>query len=249
MPKVIQMEAERGDESEPGDFSKSSHENKHIRNVTSNGADFEILAKRQVQVVRLVRITMILVLFLVACAVCLSVYFSLSNSEESDFETRFNDQATRVLFSFQANTAQVFDIIRGLTLSYTSQANIDSNGSWPMVTLPDFEARAENVLKVSNLLALLMFPKVSGELRSAWEAYSNANQGWLAEGLAYQQNVPASEVVVDPITPIIYKVEGLEGAPETGEGPFYPYVELFCDNHPWLCVHLLTLLYCLVLCF
>ncbi len=169
----------------------------------------------------------VLLLTCVALAVCLSVYYVGTASEKDDFEQDFGDLGDKLVESFGLTIRQRFGIVENFALDLTSFANNDANSSWPFVTLPDYERRAGSAARLADLTTLHLIVRVETEDRTAWDAYSNLNQGWYAEGFAVQQGIPVEEVEAVPISPTII-MPGPEGfMPDPGPGPFFPLWQMF----------------------
>jgi hypothetical protein len=71
----------------------------------------------------------------------------------------------------------------GVTITANAVAN---NSTWPFVTIDQFQQRSASSMSLSGCMFLILTPMVTDENRLAWEEYSVANTGWLAEGYEYQ---------------------------------------------------------------
>ena len=180
------------------------------------------LATNESKAVWMLRIVMGGILVSVAVAVCLSVYFLTKDSETKDFEEGFNVIGGKLVSSFESTVIQRVAVIEAFSTELTSAVNHDPNATWPFYTPPDYEYRAGNVVKQSQLLELMLLPKVATEEKEAWEKYAVENQGWIAEGLAIQEGLPVEEIDVNPIVPIMLTLEDEVPVPETREGPYFP---------------------------
>jgi hypothetical protein len=185
-------------------------------------------AKEENNAVWYLRFFVFLLLACVALAVCLSVYYVGTASEKEDFEQDFEDLGDKLVESFGLTIRQRFGIVENFALDLTSFVNNDANNSWPFVTLPDYERRAGNTARLADLTTLHMIVRVETEQRTAWDAYSNLNQGWFAEGFAIQQGIPVEDVEAPPIAPtIIMPTPEGEIVPDPGPGPFFPIWQTF----------------------
>jgi hypothetical protein len=184
-------------------------------------------AKKENSAVWWLRGFVFLLLTCVALAVCLSVYYVGTASEEDDFEQDFGDLGDKLVESFGLTIRQRFGIVKNFALGLTSFVNNDANNSWPFVTLPEYERRAGSTARLADLTTLHLIVRVETEERAAWDAYSNLNQGWYAEGFAVQQGIPVEDVEAPPIAPTII-MPGPEGVmPDPGRGPFFPIWQTF----------------------
>ena len=154
------------------------------------------LAKGETRAVNTLRLLVFLVLVAVAALVSLSVFLFTRGTEKDTFETRFTDQAGKVVDAFQANADRRLGALQGFSQQMTSHA-VSANETFPFVTLPDFERRASYTLKLADSVAMLIFPIIRGEQRADWEAYSVANQAWLTEGLAVQAEIQSDSKKID----------------------------------------------------
>ena len=79
-----------------------------------------------------------------------------------------------------------FGAVRSLSVAVTSHALNAPNNTWPFVSLPNFEARAKELLELSRADTIIFAPIVPRKNKGAWESYSVVNQGWIVEGLEFQ---------------------------------------------------------------
>jgi hypothetical protein len=180
-----------------------------------------VLAKKENRAVWYLRFTVFLLMGAVALAVCLTVFFGAKNSEQSDFEEDFADMSQKLVESFQVSFSQRLGIYEDFSYEITSYT-LDTNTSWPLVALPDFERRAGRTARLANMLSIIILPLVEAQVREEWENFANASFGWKAEGIALQQGVPVEDVEVPPLTPFIYQ-NGPDGRePAGGPGPYFP---------------------------
>jgi hypothetical protein len=208
------------------DCSEENH-NEHSENEPIEEVKLEF-AKKENNAVWYLRISVFLLLMCVALAVCLSVYYVGVASEKEDFEQDFEDLGDKLVESFGLTIRQRFGIVENFALGLTSFVNNDANNSWPFVTFPDYERRAGSTARLADLTSLHLIVRVETEQRTAWDTYSNLNQGWYAEGFAVQQGIPVEDVEAGPIAPTIIAptAEGTVG-PDPGPGPFFPIWQSF----------------------
>jgi hypothetical protein len=174
-----------GDESDSGDVETSN-------DISSNKVKNDAVDQKQNRAVMQLRLLVLFVLLAVTFAASYSVYHYTSRQEEEAFEQHFHDQATKVVNTFFFNARQRLQALTGLTNQVTSHA-LNTNATFPFVTLPDYERRASTTLQLAEVVAIVMYPIVTTEQRDAWAAYSVKNQGWVNEGLALQAQQAAEE--------------------------------------------------------
>jgi hypothetical protein len=237
IPTMQDLEAEAPGEEAAPDYpindadSNTSEENHNDHSEHEHESTKEAkleFAKEENNAVWYLRLFVFLLLACVALAVCLSVYYVGTASEKEDFEQDFEDLGDKLVESFGLTIRQRFGIVENFALTLTSFVNNDANNSWPFVTLPDYERRAGNTARLADLTTLHLIVRVETEQRTAWDAYSNLNQGWFAEGFAIQQGIPVKDVEAPPIAPTIL-MPTPEGAvvPDPGPGPFFPIWQTF----------------------
>lgn len=103
------------------------------------------------------------------------------------------------------NTRNILSNAKSMAVTISSYVQ-DTNKTWPNVTIPDFDARAAQILAKSNAayVALLVHVGTSEKERQEWEMFSVQNQGWIQDGLdAMGVNMEAL-----PISPVIHNLTG-----------------------------------------
>ena len=115
------------------------------------------------------------------------------------------------------------------TISITAQVQ---NQTFPYVTIGAFETLARHATQQSGIETFVYSPLVSNDQRATWEAYSVANQGWVA--MSQSQLVPSDGTELDSdytkaaqqsIAPFIWSTLGSneERTPEPpNSGPYLP---------------------------
>lgn len=79
--------------------------------------------------------------------------------------------------------ANVLSTAHSITTSVTSYA-LETGAKWPNVTIPNFEARGSISNEISMALQITTSPLIAAKDRFKWEAYANAQQGWIDASLA-----------------------------------------------------------------
>jgi hypothetical protein len=205
--------------------------------TTAGGHQNDILAAKESRAVTRLRIGMVLVLVSTAIAVSATAFHLTSQNEQEKFTSFFNDQAKRIVDAFSITSSNRMATLESFALSITSHAKY-SNSTWPFVTMPDFERRGTSVSRQAQVMSMMLVPKVRDEdTRLQWEDYAVGNQDWFTAGLAVQQDygdrrslqeeqqqAPSIQDIVNPyaIREQIYRADGINEAPETGPGPYFP---------------------------
>ena len=149
------------------------------------------------------KVAVFVFLLLTAAATATVTYFIFSNSQTEQFQDEFEDYATEIVKVAGLNTDNIVSTIQNMALTVTSHA-VATNQTFPFVTVKHYEARAQQVLRLSGARYLSMSVRVEPQERSDWESYSVRNTQWVQDGLDYQGTL----AVAQPITPFIYKRDG-----------------------------------------
>jgi hypothetical protein len=80
------------------------------------------------------------------------------------------------------NAELIFGQIRGMASSITSHA-LDLNQSWPFVTLPHFDLRAQPASVAAGSELIMFAPIVNEEDVQLWEQYAIEHQTWMEQDL------------------------------------------------------------------
>ena len=199
------------------------------------------IAQRENKAVGCLRMTVFTVLLIVAASVSAGVYWYSRKSELEDFRTIFGDYGRNIVDTFQSNAKQRLLAIESLSTTLTSYA-IDTNQSWPFVTLPDYELRATETIDLASVLSCVMLPLVSNpEEKDKWESYVVDNDSWFKEGLRIQaqqgiqtdgeedenESLQLLENIRNgtglDIEHRIFRVAGSGTEPDDGPGPYLPW--------------------------
>ena len=101
------------------------------------------LAKAETRSVSILRIAVISTLLLTGAIVSGGVYLYTRNEERHNFTSNFEDSAHQVLESFHDMVERNLGAVGSLSTDFTSYA-LQSNNSFPFVTLPDFALRGSH---------------------------------------------------------------------------------------------------------
>lgn len=219
------------------DPAVSTSENQSTSNGTTANDDQEpvVVVSNETRYLWYTRAVLVLVLVSVATAVSFLVYKSSRDAEIDNFETKFKASAEKLSTEFISLWSRQVTAVESFANEITSYAT-STNSSWPNVALPDFEIRARYIMTLSKVNSVAFIPIVTGVARKAWERFSVANEGWLAEGLALQ-GIPSDKWDQESISilestwgvsnglhipPEIFKVDGTAQSIEDGGGPYAP---------------------------
>jgi hypothetical protein len=134
--------------------------------------------------------------------------------------TQFHAYANEILDVSQINAKNIFASITSMSVSITSHA-LFSKSKWPFVSLPDFEAKGEQLVELSGALYFSLNPVVTEENREAWEEYTIQNHEWLADSLSHWH---LQEMINQTIvSPFIYRRDVATGEAIPEDRPADPY--------------------------
>ncbi|CAJ1951424.1 unnamed protein product [Cylindrotheca closterium] len=209
----------------------SESEANHDENLAASAQPDLVVANDENRLVWRLRLLVAFVLMTAMIAVCVGVYLNGRNDQQDSFEKEFAGLADKLVISFESVVKQRFGAIDMFFSGLTAYSN---QTAWPLVTPPDYTRRASELHAMAGLSLSLLLPRIEANRRTEWEAYSNANQGHLREGLAYMQGVDAAEIDVTPIFPVIMDLESNPGSyvPESGPGPYYPIWMMHPPSNP-----------------
>lgn len=169
------MSLDRNDDDIPAAmFSvKPFHQVPNDTNQTSALAS--ALARKETRVVNILRACVLAVLILITLVVSAGVYIYTHNQEEASFERNFEDNANQVIESFHEAVERNMAAAASLSHSITSYA-LDSNNSFPFVTLPNFEVHGSDARVHGGSHLIHYAPLVTDEKRDEWEEYAGQNR-------------------------------------------------------------------------
>ncbi|CAB9521492.1 Receptor-type guanylate cyclase gcy [Seminavis robusta] len=203
------------------------------------------LATKETRNVLILRIAVSFVLLCGALGISLTVFRYSRENEKQAFEQAFADSSRKLVDHFLLNAKRRVDAINNLATAITSHA-LSSPDRWPFVTIPNWERRVTGVLDQAQIISLTLMPIVTNETRPMWETYSVYKQEWFLESMTVRreeqvalkgedtvardeaESLTALEAVGDGldktfrINPSIYRIDGLNAAPETTDGPYLP---------------------------
>jgi class 3 adenylate cyclase len=140
------------------------------------------IAERETRFVRFLRIGLILILLAISTIASVSVYFAVINKEQFDFEDAFQEYSSKLTTEFQTVAVRRLGAIASFASSITSNT-VNTNATWPFVTVPHYEAQVRHVAELANLQTLAFAPIVSTEQRDEWETVYVPKHidSWIAE--------------------------------------------------------------------
>lgn len=109
---------------------------------------------------------------------------------------RFAGSAAKVTKSFEDILEHKIASIAAFGVTLTAYA-LDTNSTWPFVTLPNFQQRSASSRSLSGSLFHNVLPIVREEQRLEWEAYVSANNEWIFEARQIQTRNGVAKIFGD----------------------------------------------------
>ncbi|CAB9516243.1 Guanylate cyclase (Partial), partial [Seminavis robusta] len=160
---------------------------KHMNYVSDNMQTSKLAkswAIAETKVVNILRVSAIIALLVAAAVVATGVFLYTRNGEEQDFQIAFEDSAIQVIDSFHEAIERNMGAVASLSNSITSYA-LETNKSFPFVTLPHFEIKGSDIRAQSGSHLLHWCPLVSDHNRGDWEEYSFQNRHHATQAIQY----------------------------------------------------------------
>jgi Adenylate and Guanylate cyclase catalytic domain len=140
------------------------------------------IAKKETRAVNTWRCVMMAVLVLCAVGVAVVTYLYVSNSEEVEFEAKFEDGSTKVFESLGSSLDAKLGAIDAFVVALVSHAR-NTNKTWPFVWLPDHAVRVSKIRSLSRALALERYHYVDDDQKQEWESFTQTHNGWVQEAI------------------------------------------------------------------
>jgi class 3 adenylate cyclase len=120
------------------------------------------------------------------------IYLAARSAQTDAFENDYKSLSEQVVDAFESNVGSLLIGLDSVGVLATSHA-LDSNSTWPFVTLYDFDYVGASALALTDTPGISLNPFVKPDQREAWERYSLENIGWLLQALARAPAPPTSE--------------------------------------------------------
>jgi len=149
----------------------------------------EQIAQHESRMVLRLRVLVIVVLMVAACAVSVVVYKITRKSQVDGFETQYLGNSEKILEAFSSIVKQKLGAISSVGVA-TIAHGVDHSRSWPFVTLSSFQQRSSTARSLSGALFVSITPYVNETTRGEWEKYVVSNDSyWIEEGFLYQKQL------------------------------------------------------------
>ena len=135
----------------------------------------ETIARRETKVIQILRVAVISVLLLAGAVTCAGIYFYASAAEQEEFESIFEENARQVIKSFSNLVERHLEAASWMSSILTSHA-LQTNQSFPFITLPHFEQQGSHFRALSGSHVLHYAPLVTNDNRDEYERYALENR-------------------------------------------------------------------------
>jgi hypothetical protein len=146
------------------------------------------LARGETKAVNTLKIALLISLLLAAAGIATFVYVYTRGDETDEFKETFSEFSKLIIDTVQTNAQNRLEAVGALTTQIQAHA-INSNSTWPFVTVPFFEEQVDVMKSLTDAFGVLLFPVVSNVVRAEWEAYSLQNVHWINESFATQMEI------------------------------------------------------------
>jgi len=138
--------------------------------------------KKDIKIAARLRI-LVAILFVIMGIVFPIIIFKKTRSrEEEAFQERFDALATSLITSVEEGFSRKFRSLDSLRIAISSSVHT-AGSSWPYVSLPDFDLRADSIRRLGGLLSVSLHPLVSLDQKERWQDYSVSNIDWLEQSI------------------------------------------------------------------
>ena len=125
------------------------------------------------------------------------------------------DRITETLaLKSQERVATLISGIQTATDNIVSFA-LETNSTWPFVTVSSFEARHADFLQLTRASELILVPLVTEEDKSRWENYSVSKQEWIQESFDFYGDTPFDMPEITPFLHSEHTMAHERGTPRT----------------------------------
>jgi hypothetical protein len=154
----------------------------------------------------------------VSTAFTLSCRFSREPANQYLFDLQFEDYVTELIEVSHAEAANVFGIMKSLSVAATSLALYKNDTTWPNFSIPHVAQRMIKSRELSRSTLIALSPVVEEDKRSAWEDYTFSTQEWVNAGLVFEGEEPT----LNKIPFFIHSGTSDSLIPRSTAGPFSP---------------------------
>lgn len=134
------------------------------------------------------RMSVVIIFCFLALFIPLVIFLVARANEKADFESEFRALSGQVIDELENRFGVKVCGIDGMSITSTSHA-LDSNSTWPFVTLDDFDLMAKKELALTGTPVLKFQPIVQSMDRGEWEEYADNNIDWIRKARGRDQTL------------------------------------------------------------
>lgn len=146
------------------------------------------IARSETRAVWGLKLIVLFILFAAAAAVSAFAYWYTHTTEVTAFDAAYDRQSQQILDTVQLNAQHKLEAMGAIAMQIQAHA-INSNSTWPFVTMPFFEDIVMSMKSLTDAYGVYWFPIVKPQLKEAWENYSVEHRFWIDESYAAQRDV------------------------------------------------------------
>ena len=146
----------------------------------------KVIATKESKDVLCLKVLVCCILVASAFTIASIVYVYITRSESATFESKFNDDANKVLEAIGSSLDRTLGVLDSVNVLLVSHAR-NMGDKWPFVTLPDFGSKIAKLFPLTDVLKVYFLPMVYPEQRSEWERYSVQMDSWVNKSIGLQE--------------------------------------------------------------
>ena len=182
---------------------------------------------RETKVVWILKLSMVVLLTVLAIVGAAVIYFVSHDTEVTSFEEASHDHAHKVLQGLGSSIDLTLGAVDSFVVSLSNYADA-SNSTWPFVTLPNHAIQFAKLRSLAKAFYLCLVPLVTLENRPEWEEYTVEHGGpWVEEDLEMQKKDYNYHGIVLEDYELNHKIYTTDGDAE-GPGPVSPKTRCCC---------------------
>eukprot|EP00934_Nitzschia_sp_Nitz4_P003177 Nitzschia sp. Nitz4//scaffold52_size167869//51633//56242//NITZ4_002269-RA/size167869-snap-gene-0.210-mRNA-1//1//CDS//3329554014//3167//frame0 len=176
------------DEDDSSSGGVSSYRRRSVASIADSESAMEAVTGRyDTRIAHKLRLLVITLFVSMGIWFPIVIYITVRSGQVNSFEAAFETQADQLIEGVEFHLVQTLQAVDALRIAITSHASTN-NASWPFVTIPDYDLRAQNIRDLANVISVNLHPIVSYEDRLPWEEYAVDNIEWLMTSLERQEN-------------------------------------------------------------
>eukprot|EP00980_Cylindrotheca_fusiformis_P005498 scaffold1170_cov122-Cylindrotheca_fusiformis.AAC.6 len=166
------------------------------------------VANKEQKAVTYLKFLVFFVLLLAVCGTTTATFLLMKEEEHGDFEASFAGLGSEVGTVTRQQLDQLFVALDAYSLIIASEAQSDSNSSWPFVYVSNFSAKSEKITALFGFDApsLAIAPLVRQEQRNRWRSYVlETAPVWYQESIDNEGLNVTVEEYMDITVPFVHK--------------------------------------------